>query len=378
MSSQFSFNAEEKSKELESLLDSISSPIILVEKNFTVKRANLSTKNFLDKDSFQSIIQNKCYSILYKRSSICPYCPFLKDESNYNETNVFEEVFSQNKEINKQIILKSDTKAEVLKLSFFPIYSEKKVTHFVEMITNITSNLEKEEENLKFRNLASLGVMISGIAHELNNPLTGIGFTVQNLLNNLSHINTEFIQNRLNMIKNDLEKASSIVADIMSFSKPEKQKFVLADINSILIKSKESTQRLYPDLSKNIVWDINSESEFVFMFDTSKIERVFTNIFRNSLQAFDYRKGTIRIDIKKKKNSVQISVDDNAGGIDDSIINKIFDPFFTNKKDGTGTGLGLSICYSIIKEHNGKISVKSKDDRTKFIISLPFKTKEIN
>jgi signal transduction histidine kinase len=378
MSSQFSFNAEEKSKELESLLDSISSPIILVEKNFTVKRANLSTKNFLDKDSFQSIIQNKCYSILYKRSSICPYCPFLNDESNYNETNVFEEVFSQNKEINKQIILKSDTKAEVLKLSFFPIYSEKKVTHFVEMITNITSNLEKEEENLKFRNLASLGVMISGIAHELNNPLTGIGFTVQNLLNNLSHINTEFIQNRLNMIKNDLEKASSIVADIMSFSKPEKQKFVLADINSILIKSKESTQRLYPDLSKNIVWDINSESEFVFMFDTSKIERVFTNIFRNSLQAFDYRKGTIRIDIKKKKNSVQISVDDNAGGIDDSIINKIFDPFFTNKKDGTGTGLGLSICYSIIKEHNGKISVKSKDDRTKFIISLPFKTKEIN
>ena len=148
-------------------------------------------------------------------------------------------------------------------------------------------------------------------------------------------------------------------------------KYTLADLVEVIYKAKETVQRLYPDLSKNISWDINADDEYIFYFNPFKIERLFLNLFRNSLQAFDYSKGYIRVDVKKKKNSTIVTIEDNAGGIPENVVDKIFDPFYSNRKEGTGTGLGLSICHSIVKDHNGKINVKSTDDRTKFSISIP-------
>ena len=85
-----------------------------------------------------------------------------------------------------------------------------------------------------------------------------------------------------------------------------------------------------------------------------------------------YLKCYLTVHYLKKKNFCKITVEDNGGGIPEEIIDKIFDPFFTDRKNGGGTGLGLSVCHSIIKEHNGKINVKSFNSKTKFIISLPF------
>ncbi len=360
-SKYMSFDIEKKSIELELIFDSINKPIILIDKNFQIKRLNRASLDFLSSQNFAEFIDQKCFTKLYGRDKICPYCPFD------SEKNSFDNAFIENREIHREILLKNET----IRLSFFPIFQDNDFHSVVENISNLTSKLEKEEEKLKYRNLASLGVMISGVAHELNNPLTGIGFTVQNLLNNLQHITNDFLKNRLDMIQKDLERASNVVNDIISFAKPEKQKYYLTDINTIVHNSKEATQRLYPDLSKNIQWEIHNEYDDSFYFDPSKMERVFLNLFRNALQAFDYKKGQIRIDIKKKKNMVQLSIEDNAGGIDKQAIDKIFDPFYSNKKDSMGTGLGLSICFSIIADHQGKISVKSKDDRTKFQITLP-------
>ncbi|MCE9501949.1 MAG: HAMP domain-containing histidine kinase, partial [Leptospira sp.] len=118
-------------------------------------------------------------------------------------------------------------------------------------------------------------------------------------------------------------------------------------------------------------WEIECEENTIFYFNPVKIERLLLNLFRNSLQAFDYNSGTIRVEVRKTKNWHYIIVEDNAGGISPNIIDKIFDPFFTNKKSTAGTGLGLSICHSIVREHKGKINVKSFDRKTRFSISLP-------
>ncbi|WP_026053639.1 sensor histidine kinase, partial [Leptospira santarosai] len=94
-------------------------------------------------------------------------------------------------------------------------------------------------------------------------------------------------------------------------------------------------------------------------------------LFKNSLQAFDYGEGKIRVEVRKTRNMVHIIVEDNAGGIPDNLIDKIFSPFFTKNKTGIGTGLGLSICHSIVREHSGELSVKSFEKKTRFRVSLP-------
>ncbi|HNI91377.1 MAG TPA: HAMP domain-containing sensor histidine kinase, partial [Leptospiraceae bacterium] len=320
--------ADEKIKELQAIIDGITEPLILINESFLIKRVNKATLNFIDQAEYADIIDQKCFSKLYNRDNICPYCPLsAKGADNTDFSEIFNIENTPNPELKREILFKYEGKNQNLNLAFFPmINKDRTVTSFVEKISNITQLKEKEEENLRMRNLASLGIMISGIAHELNNPLTGISLTVQNLVNNLNHFAPEIVLNRLEMIQKDLTRAALIVSDIISFAKPEKSKLALADLVDVTIKAKETVQRLYPDLAKNVTWEINFEEEHIFYFNPSKIERLFQNLFRNSLQAFDYAKGYIRVDIKKKKNATVITVEDNAGGIPETVLDKIFDP----------------------------------------------------
>ncbi len=354
--------------ELQAILDSISEPIVLIDEDYRLVRVNYATLVFVGAEKFSSVIGKKCYSTLYNRENICPYCPIIsylqKNKNNENPTSTIE--------LDTQILLRKNEKTENIYISFFP-FRQKEGTafSFVEKISNITKEKEKEEENLRLRNLASLGIMISGVAHELNNPLTGINLTIQNLSKEISKDASPSVKEKINSIEHDLKRASSIVSDIISFAKPQKIAKTYSDISETIYKAKETIERLYPGLCSSVSWEINRENETEFYFNAMKMERLFINLFRNSIQAIDYKKGKIAIEIKKKKNNYQIVVEDNGGGISSDIIDKIFDPFFTNKKDGIGTGLGLSVSHSIVKEHGGKINVKSYDNKTRFIISIP-------
>jgi signal transduction histidine kinase len=362
---------ENVNNELQSILDSITEPIILIDKKYEIRRANRATLELPNSKNYDSIEGKNCYEVLFQRSSVCPYCPLNK------AGNSSEKLRGPNLEampklgVSTEILLKFDGKNEILDLSFFPIESEDGIYSFVEKISVITKVKEKDEENLRMRNLASLGIMVSGIAHELTNPLTGIGMTLQNLQNNLEKYDLTNISERLQIISDDLQRASLIVADIISFAKQEKIKLTNSDIVETVIKARETVERLYPALCESVAWEFIREKETRFYFNPLKMERLFINLFRNSLQALDYTQGKISIEIKRKKNNCQIVVEDTGGGIEAEVIDKIFDPFFTNKKDGEGTGLGLSVCHSIVKEHGGRINVKSFDGKTRFIISIP-------
>ena len=356
-----------KSEELQSILDGITDPLILIDSHLQIKRANKITLDFIHSSNFHELIHGNCYEMIYGRTEICPYCPFKK--MNPQKPLLFWFKESENKKINREIYILREDKKQVYNLEFFPIETGGKTLSFVEKITDITDKKENEEENLQIRNLASLGIFISGVAHELNNPLTGIGLTLQNLINNLHAYKQDFILGKLDMIKKDLSRAAIIVADILSFSKPERLKSTPGNLNEIINNAYATVVRLYPVLAKGIHWKISCNSEIRFSFNPVKMERLFLNLFRNSLQAFNYSKGTIAVNCKILKKNIQITVEDDAGGISPKIIDKIFDPFFS-KKD-SGTGLGLSICYSIVKEHDGNIKVRSNNRKTTFIITLP-------
>ncbi|MDF3819249.1 PAS domain-containing sensor histidine kinase [Leptospira sp. 96542] len=352
----------EKARELEAIYDVVQDPLVLIDSEFNIQRANLATIRFAKNSQFDELLEQKCYQVLYQRNDICPYCPRINQKP--KETKLGSPV-------SREIFFRSEEKKQTLQLEFYPYPKQEDEYWIVERISDVTKQKEKEEDSFRMRNLASLGILISGIAHELNNPLTGISLTLQNLRANWQNQTKEQVEKRLDMIKNDIARAAIIVSDIISFAKSDKVKVTLGDIVDTIRRAKDTVIRLYPHLSKNIHWEITSEQEYQFPFHPGKMERLFMNLFRNSLQAFDYKPGEISIDLRKTKNWLHIIIEDNAGGIPESIIQKIFDPFFTNNKSGTGTGLGLSICYSIVKEHDGTISVKSIEQKTRFTISFP-------
>lgn len=358
---------------LESILDGITEPILQISSDFNIAKANQTAIDFINL-SREELDTKKCYEAIYKRDEVCPYCPIQKtqEEIDINLSFPIKQNGKRNS-ISREILFKKKDRTQNLYLDFFPILNkDNTIDSFVEKISDITSIKEKDEESLRMRNLASIGILVSGVAHELNNPLTGISLTLQNLQKSIKTSSVEFIEKRLDMIRNDLTKAALIVNEIISFAKSDKLKVSQGDICETIQKAYENAIRLYPVLSKNIEWELNFENNYFMPFNPFKIERVFLNLFRNSLQAFDYRSGKITVEVRKTKNMIHVIVEDNAGGMSSAVISKIFDPFFSNNKQSNGTGLGLSIVYSVIKEHNGNISVKSYDDITRFTISLPY------
>ncbi|MCB1175873.1 MAG: HAMP domain-containing histidine kinase, partial [Leptospiraceae bacterium] len=231
---------------------------------------------------------------------------------------------------------------------------------------------QEQESQLLQENLAALGTMISGIAHELNNPLTGMGLTLQNLAANLGELKTAEVQKRLQIVRKDLDRASRIVSDILGFASPGKMRFARSSLHQVIQKAYQNTNRLYPLLCRQVNWELENEDILIDM-DVEKMERLFINLFRNTIQALDYREGTIKVTFHDSNRYVHIIVEDNAGGIAADLSKKIFQPFFTKGQNRGGTGLGLSICHSIVKEHYGNIHVRSFEKKTRFYISIPLR-----
>ena len=363
-------NENSKSAELQSILDGITDPIILIDTGFRIKRLNLSALEFMHSKRFSEIVGHKCFEMIYGRTAVCPYCPFIKSKS-----NTFNNVFkgkNRHSRFHRDIYQNlEDYKKQILSLEFFPVENSGTIYSFVEKITNITRIREDEEEELRIRNLASLGILVSGVAHELNNPLTGMSLTLQNLKNNITTFDPVFFSNRIELIQKDLSKAAMIVKDIINFAKPDKLKATMNNLSEVIHYSMDTVTRIYPALCKQIQWEIKCDEQMVFLFNPVKMERLFLNLFKNALQEFNYSKGKISIKVREKKDTIVVTVEDNAGGIPESIINKIFDPFFTRNKTDSGTGLGLSICYAIVKDHGGTIKVESPGRKTIFTINLP-------
>ncbi|MFN3605179.1 MAG: sensor histidine kinase [Leptonema sp. (in: bacteria)] len=219
--------------------------------------------------------------------------------------------------------------------------------------------------------------MVSGIAHEINNPLTGISLNLQNLISNMNAFDflpeekKKEILSRLKLIQKDLIKASYVVSDILSLSRPGLKDKHKIELQKMILKAKENTIRIYPLLCSKIHWQIQEKNPIYLYGNPDKLERMFFNLFKNSIQAYDYKEGIINIQFRFLKNHILIIVLDEAGGIPQEIVKKIFIPFATKKYNSSGTGLGLSICYNIVREHQGKIKVKSLNGKTIFFILLP-------
>ena len=241
---------------------------------------------------------------------------------------------------------------------------------FIAVTKDITQRKLMEEQLLLTDRLASIGELASGIAHELNNPLTGVIGLTQLLIEGDAPAN---IKDDLKIVYNEAQRAAVVVKNLLAFARKHPPEKRLLDVNDVVKKVLEL--RAYEQKLNNIqVIDNMAQNLPKVTADFFQLQQVFLNIVINA-EYFIMKKntsGTLTITTEGTDDTVKISFADDGPGIPKENVGHIFDPFFTTKEVGKGTGLGLSICHGIIVAHNGKIYAESEPGKgATFIVELP-------
>ena len=213
-----------------------------------------------------------------------------------------------------------------------------------------------QEQLLQSEKMSAVGQLISGVAHELNNPLTAIlGYAELLEGASLDHRSADYVRK----LFKQAQRTHRVVQNLLSFARQRKPHKQDVDLRKIL----EETLALSEyDLKVNNVSLEREIPEAVpsVVADSHQLEQVFLNIINNALDAIGEEKGrgVLKVRVVKKDSLVCVEFEDDGPGIKD--LNRIFDPFYTTKSLGKGTGLGLSICYEIVKEHQGEIVARNR------------------
>ncbi len=218
--------------------------------------------------------------------------------------------------------------------------------------------------------LASVGQLAAGVAHEINNPLTGILGFAEILLQaeGLSEENRE----DLRTIVHQSRRCRKIVQNLLQFSRRSKPKLEAFELRDVLEPTVDLVRHDFDAAGIALETDL-APGLPELSGDATQLEQVFINLITNARQALaDRPDGRLRIEARAADGGVVLRFIDNGCGIEPENLGKVFDPFFTTKPVGKGTGLGLSISYGILKEHRGALEVESVPDRgATFTVRLP-------
>lgn len=246
---------------------------------------------------------------------------------------------------------------------------------FIATSRDISGRKQQQEHLIVTDRLASIGELASGIAHEINNPLTSvIGFSQLVMERDIP----SEIRPDIEIIYNEAQRASRIVKNLLTFARKHPSMKQLVNLNTVINKVLEL--RAYEQKTSNIqvVTDFATDLPEITA-DNFQLQQVFLNIIINAeyfmIQA--HGRGTLTISTQKVGDLVIVSLNDDGPGIDREHMAHLFDPFFTTKPIGKGTGLGLSICHGIITEHGGRIYARSEPGKgATFVVELHISTEE--
>lgn len=255
----------------------------------------------------------------------------------------------------------------------------KALTH---LVNRVSSELKDANEVLEFKThliiqqsrFTAMGEMIGNIAHQWRQPLNTLGLLIQKIpiVYSRGDLNEKFIDKFSEKGMRVIDKMSTTIDDFRSFFKPnrEKSKFKVEDsIESALYLIEANLN------NHSIEYDLDIRENVTLFGYPNELSQVILNIINNSKDAIvekDVDLGRVSIKAFLDRDSYKIEISDNAGGIDDTILPKIFEPYFTTKEEGKGSGVGLYMSKMVVeKSMRGKISVENLNDGVKFKISLP-------
>src|SRR5438445_4322807 len=268
-------------------------------------------------------------------------------------------------------ILRADGRIGQFSVNLSPMRDEQGlVSSVVVVMSDVTDAASLQSKLMHAEKMAAVGQLVSGVAHEVNNPLTAVvGFS------DLLMENTELPESArkdLRVILQEAQRTKQIVQNLLSFARQMPPQRKPVQLNSILHRTVQL--RSYDFQSHDIEVIERFEEKLPSVIgDSHQLQQVFLNILNNAWDAVRETGRPARIEIMTSGlgNVVEVSFRDNGHGI--TYADRIFDPFFTTKEVGKGTGLGLSICYGIVREHGGEILCHNNvdDEGSTFIVRLP-------
>jgi PAS domain S-box-containing protein len=348
----------ESKRNLEAIFDGIQDKLSIQSPDYQILRVNRAvTKQY--KTSFKELIGQKCYETYFQRTLPCEKCSVSMTIETRKPASS---------------IMKLSEDNTTFQIFSYPILDEKgNLVSVIEYMKDITEEQRLQEQLIQSEKLVGVGILASGMAHEINNPLSGIIGMAEIAL---EEEDPSKQRSYLTDIIHCSERISEIVRGLKSYSRAAKKgELSLVDLNEVLEESLKMVHLAIKPASVEVIKKFQSNEKI--QANTGEIQQVFTNLITNAFQAMDGKGGELILSTRSLRDSVEVRVSDNGSGIPQKYLSQIFDPFFTTKKPGEGTGLGLNIVYRIITKYEGTIDVESKDQvGTTFTIKFPTRRAE--
>ncbi len=355
---------EEKRKEVQALLDGITDLMVVLSEDLKIQSVNhVFGEWYPEADP----IGKKCYEIFNEGDSPCEECPVLK-ALDCDETTKDLRIYEEGGKLRHYELIASPLKISTT--------GERTVLLFKR---DVTREKEFQAQFYQAEKMATVGTLAAGVAHEINNPLTAISGFAEGLRRRLSRIQGKVeddlyddFEEYTDTILKECLRCRDIVRSLLTFSRPVASTLRPVDLNQCIEDTLFILKHHFKEQHKVTVKTELYKKLPMIQGDESQLKQVIINLFTNALDAMDGG-GTLLVKTYPlEDNGAGLIVKDTGCGIPQEIQNKLFEPFFTTKPAGKGVGIGLSTCYSIVKNHNGEISVSSEEGKgSSFCVRIP-------
>ena len=349
------------------------------ERDFNQKILNTTQSMILvlDTAGLISYANRRCYEIGYQEGELIGHRLVDWVETSHREDfDAALETTANGQQVeNLELrVRRSDGSMGHFSISLSPMRDEQNaVNSVVVVMTDITDAALLQAKLAHSEKMATIGRLVSGVAHEVNNPLAAIlGFT-DLLLENPDVPGSA--REDLQIILQETQRTKDIVQDLLSFARQRPVQRELVQVNSVLRQTIKLRSYDFASHGVEVVEDFE-ETLAAALGDSQQLQQVFLNILNNAYDAVQDagQRGHIRIHTRRQAEMIEVAISDNGTGIIDS--QRIFDPFYTTKQAGKGTGLGLSICYGIVRAHGGEIQCWNNEGGagSTFVVRIPVAT----
>ncbi len=267
-------------------------------------------------------------------------------------------------------LIRADGSHGIAALLYAPVREGSVITRVLILARDVTDQRRSESQYQQAEKLAALGQVVSGVAHEINNPAAIIsGFAQTLLLDDLKPEHRDMLQ----MMYDEATRIGRITASLLAFARAGGKQRALVDLNDIARRTFALRSYHLSTLNITVALDLDPGEPKIWA-DGSELQQLLLNLLINAEQALvtvDPPR-TIAVRSRADERDARLEIADSGPGIPTELRTRIFDPFFTTKPEGVGTGLGLSICYGVARDHGGRIWVESEPGGgARFCVTLP-------